>query len=78
MRCPKCRRRGAIRQNINFKKFWFRFGGKKVVTSYCSVCDFRNVQSFDMTKDDWEIEILQRTNLEKKSRRINERAGGWR
>ena len=71
MKCPKC---GCdeIKENISFKNKWFGFKKIKRVCYYCPLCSFSNEREFELTKDDYEIEIIQRTNLEKKSKQTFE------
>lgn len=64
MKCPKCKN-GEVKENINFKNKFFGFKKLKIVSTICPLCDFKNIHEFEMSKEDYEIEILHRTNLPK-------------
>lgn len=64
MNCPNCNN-VELKEHISLRGLIFK---KKVYTYFCPVCDFTKSKEFALSKEDKEIDILQRSNLEKKSR----------
>lgn len=61
MQCPKCK--GEVKEQTSLKGFGF--WKKKVVISYCGLCDFRNEQVFKISTADKLQELKKReTELE--------------
>jgi C4-type Zn-finger protein len=58
MICPKCKQ-GEVKEQVSLKGFLF--WKKKVVTSYCNLCSFRNEQVFEITTADKIQEENKRT-----------------
>ena len=71
MKCPEC---GCDekKENISFKNKFLGFKKVKKICYFCPLCEFSNEKEFGLTKTDYEIEIIQRTNLEKKSKQTFE------
>jgi hypothetical protein len=63
MNCPKCKE-GEVKEQVTLKGFIFK---KKRVVTFCPLCDFKNEHIFDLSKEDTEIENLNRLNTEKKT-----------
>lgn len=65
MKCPICDK-GELKENISIKKSFFKT--KKIFTYFCPVCSWEKKHEFDMSKEDLDIDILERSNLEKKTK----------
>jgi C4-type Zn-finger protein len=46
VKCPKCKY-GELKENISYEGILFNI--KKVITTYCQLCDFRNRVVFPAT-----------------------------
>ena len=66
MKCPKCNC-DEIKENISFKNRFLGFRKLKIICYFCPLCEFSNEKKFELTKVDYKIEIMQRTNLPKQS-----------
>ena len=64
MKCPKCNN-GEVKEQISIKGFIFK---KKIVITFCPLCDYRNEHIFNLSSQDVEIENKQRANLENKTK----------
>jgi len=72
MMCPICQK-GELQQQTSIKGFLFK---KKVITTFCPICSFTKVHSIKLSREDTNLETIERLN-KKTSERINSRKGGW-
>ena len=59
MKCPKCEQ-GEVLMNISLSGI---FKKKKVITFYCPVCSFINKHEFELSVDDYELELNKKKML---------------
>jgi len=52
MKCPKCQK-GELKEQITIRGIIFK---KKIVYTYCNVCDFMSKKEFRLSKNDIEVE----------------------
>lgn len=64
MICPKCKE-GEVKEQVSIKGLFVK---RKEVSYFCPLCDFENKKEFKLSKEDVQLENLERANLEKKSR----------
>ena len=72
MKCPICEK-GELQTQESIKGFIIK---KKVITTYCPICDFSKKKEIKITRRDADLESVERLN-KKTSERISNRKGGW-
>ena len=59
--CPACNGAG-IRKEVSLRGTIFK--RKKVITFYCPLCHFENKKEFELSRDDYEAEILKKRKIQ--------------
>jgi transposase-like protein len=66
MNCPKCKE-GEIKEQVSITGLIFK---KKNVHFYCPLCDYQNDKEFKLSKEDVQLEYLERANTPTKKETI--------